>query len=129
MTNSIVPLMHCRNMARSVQFYTTILDFTLPGTRPENESPSFSILQRAGNELHISSHCGDGVFGNVCAIISDDVNRLFSLFVRNGLRIPPAGDSPVHHSPVDQTWGTREFYVDDPDGNTIRFIQRKTAAF
>jgi len=26
-------------------------------------------------------------------------------------------------SPVDQTWGTREFYVTDPDGNTLRFRQ------
>jgi hypothetical protein len=22
-----------------------------------------------------------------------------------------------------KTWGTREFYVDDPDGNTLRFTQ------
>jgi hypothetical protein len=29
----------------------------------------------------------------------------------------------VHEGPLDQTWGTREFYVDDPDGNTIRFVQ------
>jgi hypothetical protein len=27
----------------------------------------------------------------------------------------------VHAAPVDQTWGTREFYVSDPDGNTLRF--------
>jgi hypothetical protein len=29
----------------------------------------------------------------------------------------------VHEGPLDQSWGTREFYVDDPDGNTIRFTQ------
>ena len=26
--------------------------------------------------------------------------------------------------PIDQSWGTREFYVDDPDGNTLRFIEQ-----
>ena len=29
----------------------------------------------------------------------------------------------VHEGPIDQSWGTREFYVDDPDGNTLRFTQ------
>jgi hypothetical protein len=31
----------------------------------------------------------------------------------------------VHAGPIDQTWGTREFYVDDPDGNTLRFTQHE----
>jgi len=31
----------------------------------------------------------------------------------------------VHQGPVDQTWGAREFYADDPSGNTVRFIQRQ----
>jgi hypothetical protein len=29
----------------------------------------------------------------------------------------------VHEGPIDQTWGTREFYVEDLDGNTLRFTQ------
>src|SRR5438477_12190220 len=29
----------------------------------------------------------------------------------------------VHEGPIDQSWGTREFYVDDPDSNTLRFTQ------
>ena len=40
-----------------------------------------------------------------------------------GLQSPGNPNSPVHESPIDQTWGTREFYVDDPDGNTLRFTQ------
>ena len=44
--------------------------------------------------------------------------------------LDPSGkpDSPVHQGPLDQTWGTREFYVDDPDGNTLRFTQYPAAA-
>jgi len=26
---------------------------------------------------------------------------------------------------TDQTWGTREFYVGDPDGNTLRFTPQR----
>ena len=62
---------------------------------------------------------------NVGAIGLDpgDVDALFNAFVARGL-VPPERDSPVHRGPTDQSWGTREFYVDDPDGNTLRFVQR-----
>ena len=30
-------------------------------------------------------------------------------------------ESPVHQEPLNQTWGMREFYVTDNDGNTLRF--------
>ncbi|WP_432327650.1 hypothetical protein ACRQ5D_30765 [Mucilaginibacter sp. P25] len=39
--------------------------------------------------------------------------------------IPQLKESPVHQGPTDQTWGTREFYVTDTDGNTLRFCQRQ----
>ena len=29
----------------------------------------------------------------------------------------------VHEGPIDQSWGTREVYGDDPDGNTLRLTQ------
>ena len=38
--------------------------------------------------------------------------------------IKPDAPKVVHEGPVDQTWNTREFYVEDPDGNTLRFTQR-----
>ena len=35
----------------------------------------------------------------------------------------PDAPGMVHEGPINQTWGTREFYVDDPDGNTLRFVE------
>jgi catechol 2,3-dioxygenase-like lactoylglutathione lyase family enzyme len=29
---------------------------------------------------------------------------------------------PIELPPTDQTWGNREMYVNDPDGNSLRFI-------
>ncbi|WP_394354236.1 VOC family protein [Pedobacter ghigonis] len=50
-----------------------------------------------------------------------DVDFLFAKFVSRGLE--GKSGSPVHQGPVDQTWGRREFYVTDPDGNTLRYCQ------
>ncbi len=30
----------------------------------------------------------------------------------------------IDTGPVDQTWGTREMYVKDADGNNVRFIEQ-----
>ena len=120
---NIIPMMKCANMEESILFYTHVLDFEWAGTWPETGSPSFSILQRDGAELHLSSHSGDGVTGTVVSIIAEDIDMLFIKYIGRGLK-PGNKNSPVHQSPVSQTWGTREFYVDDPNGNTLRFIQR-----
>jgi hypothetical protein len=53
----------------------------------------------------------------------NDVDALFQKYLSRGLDRSTKTDSPVHQSPVDQTWGSREFYVTDPDGNTLRFVQ------
>ena len=87
------------------------------------DDPSFAVLTRAGDSLFLSSHAGDGAFGQAVVVMAEDVDALFKTFVARGL-VPPPRESPVHQGPTDQSWGTREFYVDDPDGNTLRFTQR-----
>ena len=71
------------------------------------------------------SHRGDGEFGQAIAVLTDDVDALFRKFRTRGLQTPgnPEAPTAVHEGPIDQSWGTREFYVDDPDGNTLRFTQ------
>jgi len=120
---NIIPSMRCRDMQRSLAFYTNVLDFKHLGTWPETGSPSFSTLSRKGARLQLSSHSGDGTFGNVVYILVQNIDQLFQHYVARGLNAKAKMDSPVHQGPTDQTWGTREFYVDDPDGNTLRFIQ------
>ncbi len=120
---NIIPVLACKDMAKSIRFYLEILDFELVGTWPEMSSPAFSILHRGGAELHLSTYPGDGVLGSVVAIVVNDIENLFRLYVSRGL-VLIKNDSPVHLGPTQQTWGTTEFYVDDPSGNTLRFIQR-----
>jgi uncharacterized glyoxalase superfamily protein PhnB len=64
---------------------------------------------------------GDGAFGCAINVEVDDVDALFATYVARGLDPSHHPDSPVHQGPTDQTWGTRELYVTDPDGNTLRF--------
>ena len=48
------------------------------------------------------------------AFVVDDVNALHAEFVEKVV--------PIHMPPTDQTWGNREMYVRDSDGNSMRFV-------
>lgn len=120
---TIVPTVRCSSMRRSLAFYTQVLDFTREGVWPSEDDPAYAVLKREGDEMHLSSHTGDGVFGQAVVIVVKDADSAFSFYKSRGLETSGKPQSPVHQGPVDQTWGTREFYVDDPDGNTMRFVQ------
>ena len=122
---SIIPTVRCRSMRKSLAFYTGVLDFERVDGDEDLADPAFSVLERDGHQLWLSSHRGDGVFGQAIVIMADDVDALFRKFRIRGLSTPGDPDAPqeVHEGPIDQSWGTREFYVDDPDGNTLRFTQ------
>ncbi len=118
----ITPIIKCRDMAISLSFYTGVLDFVLkePGS---SVRPPVVDLAKGDAELQLSVLSGDGAFGSAVNVLVDDVDRLFREFVRRGLKTSGYDGSPVHQGPVNQTWGMREFYVTDPDGNTLRFRQ------
>jgi catechol 2,3-dioxygenase-like lactoylglutathione lyase family enzyme len=122
---AIIPTLRCRSMRQSLAFYSGVLDFERVGDDDEVSDPSFIVLARDGGHLYLSSHRGDGVFGTVVAVTTNDIDALFRTFRARGLQTPGNPDAPqhVHEGPIDQTWGTREFYVEDPDGNTLRFTQ------
>ena len=111
-------------MKEALAFYTTVLDFELVDGG-DDEDPSFSALERDGDSLFLTSHGGDGTFGQTVVIMVDDVDAVFRKLRARGLKTPGDPEAPtvVHEGPLDQTWGTREFYVEDPDGNTLRFTQ------
>ncbi len=109
-------------MKESISFYTRVLDFAL---KYQDSAPSDPVLFLINGdaELQLSVMRGDSVFGCAVNIMVHDVDGLFKKFVGRGLDTSHKKESPVHQGPVDQTWGTREFYVDDPNGNTLRFCQ------
>ena len=124
---AIIPTVRCSRMRDSLAFYTGVLDFELveAGEGGSVDDPVYCTLRREGDWLFLSSHRGDGVFGQAIVVTTPDADALFARYRARGLRTPgnPAAPVEVHEGPIDQTWGTREFYVDDPDGNTLRFVQ------
>lgn len=109
-------------MEAALGFYRRILDFELAHwDRPED--PVVSLF-RGEVELMLTSLPTDQVaMANAC-LLAEDVDALFALRNGRGLDQSHHADSPVHRAPLDQSWGTREFYVTDPAGNTLRVVQR-----
>lgn len=116
----IIPLLRCNNLKESIAFYTNVLDFTLK--YPEEADNEWVVdLMNGDAELMLASR--DGTPRIAVVIKVNNVDALFTKYVNRGLIVPNKPNSPVHNSPIDQTWGMREFYVDDPSGNTLRFAQ------
>jgi len=116
---AIIPILRCREIKPAIEFYTTILDFML-ADEDELKDPAFVFLRRAGDLLVLSSYGSGPIARSVVMVLTEDVDPLFDKFLKRGLK-PAKHESPVHQGPTNQTWGTREFYVDDPDGNTLAF--------
>ena len=116
----IIPFLRCNNMKEAIIFYTSILDFKLK--YPEAADDDITIdLVNGEEELGLTSLPGDQREKINVYIRVDDVDALFKKYVERGLKVPNRPESPVHNSPIDQSWGMREFYVNDPSGNTLRF--------
>ena len=113
-----IPLLHVSSSAQAEEFYCSRHGFRrhfayrVDDTRSD---PCFLGLSRDGVWLHLSSFSGDGVSGGVAGFLVDDVDALHAELVAKHVAIALA--------PTDQTWGNREMYVRDADGNSLRFIR------
>jgi uncharacterized glyoxalase superfamily protein PhnB len=113
-----IPLFHVSTIATAEEFYCGLLGFRREFAHrgdPARSDPCYLGVSRDGIWLHLSSFSGDGVPGGVVNLVVDNVNALHTEFVEKGVAIAV--------EPVDQTWGTREMYVKDADGNCLRFQQ------
>lgn len=118
----LIPVIRVTNMARAVDFYSRVLDFTHHGTWPAMADPAYAVMLRDGAEMHLSSYPSDTV-GQTVMVRVADVDAAHRALLARGLDQSHRADSPVHLGPTDQSWGTREFYAADPDGNTICYAQ------
>lgn len=119
----MTPLFKCRNMKNAVDFYTRILDFKLKYAEASTNDWVVDLINNDSAELQLTVLESDNLFGSVVNVWVDDVDGLFHKYLERGLDTSNKKNSPVHQGPLDQTWGTREFYVTDDDGNTLRFCK------
>ena len=116
MLKQVIPVLHMTNADATEAFYCGRLGFQREFNVPASETkrdPCYLGVSRDGAVLHLSSHSGDGVVGGAVYFLCDSVDKLHSEFV--------AKNVSIHIPPVDQSWGMRELYVLDPDGNSVRF--------
>jgi catechol 2,3-dioxygenase-like lactoylglutathione lyase family enzyme len=118
----MVPIFRCRSMKEAIAFYTGVLDFEMSESGA-SETDLVVALQNDGAGLLLTSLEGDQKAAIAVNVIVDDVDAVFRKYGKRGLDQSHRKESPVHLSPVDQSWGNREYYVTDPDGNTLRFVQ------
>lgn len=117
-----IPVLHVSSAAAAEDFYCTRLGFQRRFAYRVDEAksdPCYLGLTRDGASLHLSSFSGDGVSGGVVYLLVDNVDALHAELVAKKVRIDL--------KPTDQTWGNREMYVTDPDGNSIRFVRERRA--
>lgn len=114
MFRQAILVLHVSSSAVAEDFYCTRLGFRqrfayrVDEARPD---PCYMGLARDDAWLHLSSFSGDGVSGGVVYLLVDDVDGLHEELLRRSVRIDL--------EPTDQTWGNRDMYVNDPDGNSI----------
>ena len=117
MIKAAIPVLHVSNSAAAKRFYCEQLGFRREFAYRADESridPCYTGITREQVEIHLSSFSGDGVAGAVVNFVVDDVDAMHAEFRDKNVPIE-AGH------PVNQTWGTREMYVTDADGNSLRF--------
>ncbi len=112
-----IPVLHVSSAVAAEEFYRRLGFRKEFGHRADERTPDpcYMGFSRDHAWLHVSSFSGDGVSGSVAMVLVGDVDRLYEKLLRQHV--------PIALEPTDQTWGNREMYVRDPDGNSIRFVQ------
>ncbi len=117
-----VPIIKVTNLEAALAFYRARLGFVVDfHFRASASGPDYVGLLLDDQAVHLSTFSGDSVVGTATYFYVDDVDALWRGFLARGFVPPDNEDSPVERGPLDQTWGMREFYVRDPDGNALRF--------
>lgn len=118
----MIPLFRVTDMKGALHFYTQILDFKLKEAGASADD-WVVLLENGDADLMLTRLEPDQKIGINANVLVTDIDNLFKKYRSHGLDQSHKVNSPVHQGPIDQSWGTREFYVTDPDGNTLRYVQ------
>lgn len=119
MIRSAIPQLSVTESARAEDYYGRILGFTKAFAHrpdPHRSDPCYLGMVRDGVAIHLDSHRPEraGMTGTFFWV--EDVDLLHQEIKARG--------ALIQMPPTDQTWGTRELHVRDPDGNVLCFAMR-----
>ena len=120
MIHSAVPVISITDSAKSGDYYVRVLGFTQTFAHrpdPQRPDPCYLGMARDGVSIHLESfkHERAGLSGAFFWV--EDVDRLYQEISAQG--------ALVQLPPTDQTWGTRETHIRDPDGNVLCFAMKR----
>jgi catechol 2,3-dioxygenase-like lactoylglutathione lyase family enzyme len=121
MITSAIPVIAISDSARSEDYYCRILGFQkMFAYRPDPSKSDPCYLGVARDEvwLHLQSFKPERAGMTDTFLWVDDVDRLHDEVSARG--------ALVQLPPTDQTWGTRETGIRDPDGNVLIFARKRT---
>ena len=119
-TEICMPCIRVKDANASLDYYERCLGFRKASEhRFAPGLPLCLRIERGGLQFLLTEHAGDGAFG-ICVYcyIDDDVDEL--------CRRCRAAGGHVTQELEDMPWA-RDFGVKDPDGNVIRFANRRSA--
>ena len=124
---AIQPVLATRDVAASIRFYR-LLGFEL-SFQDHPREPAYVGMRRDGLELHLQwADAGQWVEGldrPAYRFLVDDVDALHATFVASGAVNPVSSHGSPWAAPADTPWGTREFHLRDPGGNSLQFYRAR----
>src|SRR6478735_1024177 len=115
MINSAIPVIAVSDSATAEDYYCRVLGFAKMSAYPPDAKvePRYVGVARDGVWLHLQSYKPERAGKTDAFLWVSDVDGLHEEVV--------ARRAVVQLPPTDQTWGTRELGIRDPDGNVLVF--------
>ena len=119
MITSAIPVIAVSDSVRAEDYYCRVLGFQRMFAYPAGAIPTdprYLGIARDGVWLHLQSYKSERAGMTDAFLWVTDVDRLHEEVAARG--------ALVQLPPTDQTWGTRETGIRDPDGNVLVFASR-----
>jgi uncharacterized glyoxalase superfamily protein PhnB len=119
MITSAIPVIAVSDASRAEDYYCRVLGFEKMFAYPPDATkggPHYIGVARDGVWLHLQSYKPERAGMTDAFLWVVDVDRLHEEVAGRG--------AVVQLPPTDQTWGTREVGIRDPDGNVLVFAAR-----
>jgi catechol 2,3-dioxygenase-like lactoylglutathione lyase family enzyme len=120
MFKKVNPILGTRDIQRGIDFYTQQLGFEL-AFRDTEDPPNYVGLRRDAVDLHMQFQFEHEMGTIRLRFVVDDPDALFEEYRKRGVECDSDG---IGETP----WGTREFAIYDPDGNSLTFYRSLTPA-
>lgn len=117
----VMPMLSVADMAASRLFYEEGLGGTIAYQFPSEGEPVFLTLSFGNTELGLGVLTDKGVHGRPLRPATGHRIEL-CINVEDVDAVLATLNAPIAMQPVDQPWGERAAYVEDPDGNLVMLV-------